>query len=82
MKNPSIASINDPVNVNILDGVLEVYFLGSALKPGRSSVGMLLLFPPLPINKSACVHIHPRERVHFYPSLVLRDLKHLSKAYI
>lgn len=45
MKNPSTASINDPVNVDVLDDVLKVYILGSALKPGRSSMGMVSLFP-------------------------------------
>lgn len=59
----------------------SLYFrLGS--KAWEEQHGNGVVIPPLPINKSACVHIHKRERIHSYPSLVLMDLKHLSKAYI
>lgn len=57
-------------------------FFRLSSKAWEEQHGNGVFIPPLPINKSTCVHIHPRERVHSYPSLVLRDLKHLSKAYI
>lgn len=81
MKNPSIASINDPVSENLVDGGLEVYFFMLGSKAWEEQHGNGVVIPPLPIKKSACVHIHTRERVHSYPSLVLMNLKQLSKAY-
>lgn len=41
MRNPLITSRSDPVNENVVDEGLEIYSLGWALEPGRSSRGMV-----------------------------------------
>lgn len=56
MKNLSIASINDPV-----DGVSEVYFLGSTLKPGRSSMGWCRYSPSPNLQVCMCAHTYKRK---------------------
>lgn len=73
MKSSMIASINDLVNENVVDGGLEIYSLGWALEPGRSSRGTVYLFP-LP-NSSPHVCMYIQRKGVFRPTFGADGLK-------